>query len=105
MPAPLRILHLEDDGEDAELIRLKLLKDNSHAEITRVEDRDGFLNALNHQPFDLILADYGLRSFNGLEALKLTREHAPETPFIFVSGVLGEELAIDSLKEGATDFV
>lgn len=105
MPDPLRILHLEDDGEDAELIRLKLLKDNSQAEITRVEDRDGFLNALTHQPFDLILADYGLRSFNGLEALKLTLEHSPETPFIFVSGVLGEELAIDSLKEGATDYV
>ncbi|HZQ47033.1 MAG TPA: PAS domain S-box protein, partial [Verrucomicrobiae bacterium] len=95
----------EDDDDDADLIRLRLLKDNFPAEITRAENRNGFINALHHQSFDLILADYRLRAFNGLEALKITLEHSPETPFIFVSGMLGEEPAIDSLKEGATDYV
>jgi CheY-like chemotaxis protein len=98
MPDLPRILHLEDDSADAELIRLRLLRDNFHAQIIRVEDHCGFINALKQQHFDLILADYGLRAFDGSEALKITLQQAPDTPFIFVSGTLGEEVAIESLK-------
>src|ERR1700689_3445915 len=105
MPDLPRILHLEDDSADAELIRLRLLRDSFHAQIIRVEDHAGFINALKQQHFDLILADYRLRSFDGFEALEITLQQAPDTPFIFVSGVLEEQGAIASLEEGATDYV
>ena len=61
--------------------------------------------SLEHGGFDLILADYTLPSFDGLSALKITQEKCPHVPFIFVSGTLGEEVAIEALKIGATDYV
>ncbi len=71
----------------------------------RVETGADFLAALERETFDLILADYALPSFDGISALEIARNRTPEVPFMFVSAVLGEELAIEALKNGATDYV
>src|SRR5262245_42560605 len=70
-----------------------------------VATRDAFLAALGDFHPDLILADYSLPSFDGIAALSIAREQCPAVPFVFVSGALGEELAIETLKQGATDYV
>ena len=105
MRSPLRILLLEDDPRDAELIQELLEADHFVCEITRVQTRAEFLTALEHDEIDLILADYKLPSFDGVSALKLASSARPDVPFIFVSGTLGEEVAIEALKIGATDYV
>lgn len=96
---------LEDDARDAELVQELLDLAELTCEITCVEDRAGFLAALDRGGMDLILADYTLPSFDGLSALKLAIAARPNVPFIFVSGTLGEEVAIEALKIGATDYI
>ena len=105
MASKLRILHLEDSQEDCELIQQLLLDDGLDCEITRCDDRAKFVRDLEHENFDLIFADCTLPQFNGLHALEVAREISPTTPFIFVSGTLDEDVAIDSLHSGATDYV
>ena len=105
MTPPLRILLLEDNSSDAELIQELLLAEHGICEVSRVQTRDEFLAALRDPKLELILADYRLPSFDGLSALHLTLSERPGLPFIFVSGTLGEELAIEALKVGATDYV
>ncbi|MGQ0700794.1 MAG: response regulator [Panacagrimonas sp.] len=105
MNTPLRVLHLEDDPRDAELVQAELEAGGIECEITRVETRETFTAALVAAAPDLILADFSLPSFDGLSALEIAAQQRPEVPFIFVSGTLGEELAIDALKIGATDYV
>src|SRR5215210_3914501 len=102
---PLHILLLEDTTFHAELIEATLKANDLPCEIVRVERREEFLAALQRQTFDVILADYMLPDFDGLTALKLAQEQVPDTPVIMVSGVLGEESAIDTLKDGAADYV
>ncbi len=104
MHSPLRILHLEDDRNDAEIVKAVLEDGGIVCDVARVESRDEFVAALD-QDFDLVLADLALPSFDGLAALQITLEKRPELPFIFVSGTLGEEVAIDALKIGATDYI
>src|SRR6266511_2770871 len=105
-PGPvLRILHLEDDPADAELIRVKLKAMDIACAIERVETKADFLARLEQQCFDLIISDYTLPGFDGRSALKIARQKCPEVPFIFVSVTIGEEVAVDSLKQGATDYV
>ncbi len=101
----IKVLHLEDSGLDAELIGNRLKKDALHLDILRVVGHDDYQKALATARFDVILADYSLPGFDGLSALRIAREVAPDTPFLFVSGVLGEEVAIETLKQGATDYV
>jgi len=102
---PLQILLLEDNAGDAELVQ-DLLEANQFAcAVTRVQTRAEFVANLGSAGFDLILADYQLPSFDGLSALKLALDARPDLPFIFVSGTLGEELAIEAVKIGATDYV
>jgi PAS domain S-box-containing protein len=101
----LRILLLEDDPGDAELIQELLEIEHCVCEVTRVETRDEFLATLEQGGVDLILADYTLPSFDGLSALKLAMNTFPDVPFIFVSGTLGEEVATEALKIGATDYI
>lgn len=96
---------LEDNLLDAELAQELLEADHIACEITRVQTRTDFVTALKDSALDLILADYMLPSFDGLTALALAREACPDLPFIFVSGTLGEEVAIEALKIGATDYV
>jgi len=105
MRQPLRILSLEDDPHDAELIQELLAGEGINGDLTRVDTQPAFVGSLEHGNIDLILADYTLPSFDGLSALKLALHAVPEVPFIFVSGTLGEEVAIEALKIGATDYV
>ena len=105
MNSPLRILLLEDDAHDAELIHLSLEADHIVCDVARVQTRAKFLAGLEDSGIELILADYKLPSFDGLSALKLALSARPDLPFIFVSGTLGEEAAIEALKIGATDYV
>ena len=101
----LRILSLEDDPNDTELIQEVLQAEDLVCEVTRVETEAAFLSALDRGGIDLILADYTLPSFDGISALKLAAKLSSDVPFIFVSGTLGEEVAIEALKIGATDYV
>jgi len=101
----MRILHLEDSPEDAELIKETLAANELPCTITRVETGEAFTAALKHERFDLILSDYHLPTFTGMEALKLAAAVRPEIPFIFVSGAMGEEFAVLTLHLGATDYV
>jgi signal transduction histidine kinase len=101
----LRVLYLEDDPRDAELVQETLAADGIESEIIRVETEADFNAALKQGGFDLVLADYTLPSFDGLSALEIVQQNWPEVPLIFVSGTLGEELAIEALKRGATDYV
>jgi PAS domain S-box-containing protein len=96
---------LEDDHLDAELVRETLAVDGLIAQVECVDTRTAYIAALQNADFDLILADYTLPSFDGSSALAIATEKRPEIPFIFVSGSLGEEVAIESLKSGATDYV
>ncbi len=105
MKSPLRVLHLEDDPNDAELVQSKLEAEGIACEVTRVETRAEYLAALEQSEFDLILTDYALSAYDGLSALRAAREKWPDIPFIIVSGTLGEELAIETLREGVTDYV
>ena len=105
MKTPLRILHLEDNPKDAELVQATLQAEGIVCEAMLVQTREDYLAATKQGPFDLILADYTLPQFDGLSALAIRQEHCPDVPYIFVSGLMGEELAIESLKSGATDYV
>ena len=105
MKGRLRILHLEDDPNDAELVGATLADAGIDSEIRLVATREDFTTALKDGGFDLILADLALPAFDGMTALAIVREMQPDLPFIFVSGKLGEEAAIESLKSGATDYV
>jgi len=101
----ITILHLEDNEIDADFMATMLREDGLACKIDRVIDQEGLLHALGAQRFDLIVSDYSMPSFDGGEALRLAREVAPGTPFMFVSGTIGEEVAVESLKQGAVDYV
>ena len=105
MESPLHILHLEDDSHDAALVRSALETGGFTCAITLVLNRVGFVAALERGGMDLILSDFSMPEFDGLSALGMARSRHPDIPFILVSGTLGEERAIDSLKSGATDYV
>jgi PAS domain S-box-containing protein len=105
MPHPLRILSIEDDPSDTKLIQDLLETESIVCEVTRVDTQAALLASIEQGGIDLILADYTLPSFDGISALKLAMKLCPEVPFIFVSGTLGEEVAIEALKIGATDYV
>ena len=105
MKPPLRILHLEDNPTDAELIQGILETEGIICAVTRVDTQADFFASIERGGFDLILTDYTLPSFDGLSALKIALEKCPDVPFIFVSGTLGEEVAVEALKIGATDYI
>jgi CheY-like chemotaxis protein len=105
MKAKLRILNLEDCVKDAELNEAMISARWPHCELMRVDTRGDFISALEQEDLDLIISDYTMPNFNGLEALAIARERRPEVPFLFVSGTIGEDTAIEALKNGATDYV
>lgn len=101
----LRILHLEDDLFFAEMVEELLKSQGLRFRITRAPDWSAFEAALHDHPHDLILSDHNIPGGDGLKALSLCRRECPAVPFIFLSGELDERLAIDSLKNGAADYV
>jgi PAS domain S-box-containing protein len=106
MSRPLRVLHLEDDPVDAELVQAALREAGFDCEFERVETREQFQSALDRGRSDLILADFTLPGFDGMSALRIASDRCPaEVPFIFVSGTLGEEIATEAIKMGAVDYV
>ncbi len=110
MATPLRLLIVEDKSDDAELIALRLEAEGFAPEWRRVETAADYLAALAdgrsaNRPYDLILCDWRLPQFDGLRALRMLREAGDDTPFILVSGSIGEETAVDLLRAGANDYV
>ncbi|HEX7053486.1 MAG TPA: EAL domain-containing protein [Burkholderiales bacterium] len=101
----VRVLLAEDSREDAELELREIRRAGLRVAHTVVDSREAFARALREFAPDVILSDFSMPSFDGMEALHLAREQAPEIPFIFVSGTLGEDYAIRALKNGATDYV
>lgn len=102
----LRILHLEDSELDHELVTMHVETDLPWSvEITRVEDEPGFLHALSSAPPHLILSDFALPSYDGLSAYRAAHQRLPKVPFIIVTGAMGEETAVDTLREGVTDYI
>ncbi len=101
----LHILMLEDVATDADLVERELEREGFSFEARRVTTRDAFVQALDAFGPDLILADYSLPRFDGMAALELVQEQDPHLPVVFVSGAIGEEQAIETLKQGATDYV
>src|ERR1700733_12176882 len=101
----LHILHLEDEPDFAELVRTLLAQDGLDIDVKRVGGRAEFTQALETGTFDLIISDYHLPSFTGLEALAIAKKKHSHIPFILVSGTIGEQAAIESLRAGATDYV
>jgi len=102
---PLRLLHLEDDPIDGELIVTALIEGGIPCQSQRVDTRQAFVAALKEGRMNVILADYSVPGFDGMTALTLARQHCPDVPFLFVSATIGEELAIDTMLQGATDYV
>ena len=105
MPGKIQILHLEDNRGDRELVRALLAEGGLVCEIGFTQAREEFEQALSGRTWDIILADYSLPAFDGFAALAIARQLAPQVPFIFVTGTLGEEVAVETLKRGATDYV
>lgn len=101
----VHILHLEDSDADQLFLREALVSGGLPCEIKAVKSGQSFEAALAAGEFDLIISDYSLPSFDGMSALSIARRVSPETPFMFYSGTIGEELAVDSLRGGAVDYV
>src|SRR3954466_10924570 len=101
----MKILHLEDNALDAELIRAVFDHEWPGCEVNLVASRDGFMAELNSGGYDLLLSDFNMAGFNGLDALKLAQEKCPTVPFIFLSGTIGEDRAVEAMRLGASDYV
>ncbi|WP_224240720.1 sensor histidine kinase [Hyalangium gracile] len=102
---PLLLLLLEDSELDARLLRAQLDEAGLTFHLERVSHREDFMRALARGHYDLILSDYNVPGFDGLSALNAARRFLPDTPFLFVTGALGDERAIELLKRGATDYI
>ncbi|HEX3989429.1 MAG TPA: PAS domain S-box protein, partial [Verrucomicrobiae bacterium] len=101
----VRVLHLEDNENDHVLVVETLSANELNCDFTLAKSREEFETALRRAEYDLIISDFTLPSYDGLTALSLAREVRPETPFVFFSGSIGEDIAVDSLQHGAVDYV
>jgi two-component system, cell cycle sensor histidine kinase and response regulator CckA len=102
---PPRILVNEDTEIDFKLLEAEFNRAKFACELRRIANRDQFLHELEHFRPDLIISDYYLIGFNGLDVLELVRQHAPETPVVILTNALNEETAVECMKRGATDYV
>jgi len=102
--ALLRALIIEDQEDDAFLLKRELER-IYELYWRRVDTPQALRAALQEEAWQIVLADYSMPQFNGIEALKLIREHDPHLPFIFVSGTMGEEIAVNAIKVGAQDYI
>src|SRR5258708_5891058 len=105
MKTSVRILHLDDDPKDVELIQSTLAADRIVCSLTHVRNKADFIAALEAGGFDLVLAEFAVPEFDGLSALKTVRSKWPDLPCILVSGISDEEITVESIRNGATDFI
>lgn len=101
----VRLLLVEDDADDAELLRVELMKRGIETELTRVDTEVALRGALSKGNWDIVVSDYSMPTFDGMRACRITQETRPEVPFIFVSGSLGEERAVEAMRAGARDCI
>lgn len=104
MPVPLKVLIVEDSQDDADLVLRELQRAGYSAEWKRVENETDFLVEIGNQP-DVILSDFSMPEFDGLRAVRLLRDRGLETPFILISGTVGEDIAVEAIKQGVTDYL
>jgi len=105
-PKPVvRILHLEDSRVDHALVKFALQRSQMACEITLVDTMDDLRMQLEKSPFDILLADYHLPGFTGLDAWELARELRPELPFVVLSGAIGEAAAVEAMHRGVSDYL
>lgn len=102
---PLRVLFVEDEPLDMELALGELTRAGYEVSADRVQTQDDFVERLGSQTYDIVLSDYNLPSWNGLDALDSLRQQQKDIPFILVTGTLGDEKAVACIKRGATDYV
>ena len=102
---PLKVLLIEDNEDDATLVSRALSHAGFDVAATRVETADGLRNALVDSVWDLVIADYTIPGFSGTKALAMIREQGLDLPFIFVSGTIGEDIAVAAMKTGAQDYI
>jgi two-component system, cell cycle sensor histidine kinase and response regulator CckA len=105
MGTPLRLLMIEDSEDDAALLLRELRRGSYDVLSERVDTTAALESALNKQVWDLVISDFAMPHFSGIDALRLLRSKAPEAPFIFVSGTIGEETAVAALREGAQYYL
>lgn len=103
MPEPLQVLMIEDSEDDALFTSRELRRAGYEPDVERVATEEGLRAALSRRHWDLILCDFTLPGFGGAEALRIAKELAPELPFIFVSGTIGEEAVAEAMRSGAQD--
>ncbi len=105
MTQPIRVLIVEDDADDAELLIHQLRREGFAPTWKRVQSRIALQSALKHQSWDIVISDYQMPGFSGDAALEVVRAWDPDLPMIIVSGTIGEETAVDLMRGGASDFV
>ena len=101
----LRLLIIEDSEDDAKLIIRDIQKAGYDIEYQLIQTSDALKEVIDKFQFDLVISDYNMPEFNGIAALRLIRQNKIDIPFILVSGVIGEELAVEAMKEGASDYI
>src|SRR5580765_8765891 len=109
MPPParervFRVLHLEDSELDHELLVAHLARGGLNAQTRRIDSESAFLEALE-EPWDIVVSDYNMPGFSGLVALELLKANARDVPFILVSGEIGEDTAVEAMRNGASDYL
>src|SRR5271169_3383036 len=105
MAVPLRVLMVEDSEDDAALLARVLRRGGYDVTLERVDSPAAMGAAIEREKWDLVICDFSMPHFSGMDALKLLRAKDSEIPFIFVSGTIGEETAVAALKLGAQDYV
>jgi signal transduction histidine kinase len=105
MAQELRVLMVEDSEDDAQLLSRELQRGGFDAVFERVESAAALERALASKPWDLVISDYSIPGFSGTEALKVVRDRGYDVPFVFVSGTISEEIAVDAMKAGAHDYI
>ena len=105
MNAKIKILHLEDFPEDAELVQYQLQKGNIKFEKRVVDNKKDYEEALSDFKPDIILSDHSLPSFDSFQALAILKERALDIPFILITSTMSEEFAVDIMKQGASDYI
>jgi DNA-binding NtrC family response regulator len=105
MRTPLRVLIVEDNDDDAQLVLVRLRRAGYEPDYVRVDSKDSLLKALQRLDWQIVISDYAMPGFSGLEALHILRKYDPNIPFILVSGTVGEETAVEAMRTGANDYI